>query len=109
MTRKYNNYADAILGMCPGDSLDVHFPEGFELEYKKWQNGAYQIVKFVCVRMNAWYWDDDDHCCLDKYFYAPNTNNDPWHSHICKMRDLTDESYAKVSEYLRNTEYPYNN
>ena len=108
MTKKYNNYSEAIFGMRPGDSLDVHFPEGFELECKKWQNGSYQTVKFVCERMNAWYWDDDDHCCLDRYFYEPNINNDRWHSHICKLRDLTNESYNKVSEYLRNTEYPYN-
>ena len=105
MNKRYNNYAEVISDMRPGDSVDVKFPEGFVLEYRAWtMDAGYKIVQFECTRMNAWYWDDDDHCCLDKYFYTSDKD-----SHVCKASALTQESYKKVWDYLRNTEYPYNN
>lgn len=91
-------YYDVIDNMGPGDNLDVIFPEGFVLEYER----RGDVQSFVCVRMNAWYWDDDDHCCLDKYFYEEGK-----HSWICKDYYLTKESMQKVDEYLKTVEYPY--
>jgi hypothetical protein len=91
-------YYDAINAMCPGDSLDVTFPTDFVLEY----NMRGETVSFVCVRMIAWYWDDDDHRCLDKYFHEEGK-----HTWTCKDYYLTKESMQKVDEYLKTVEYPY--
>ena len=97
-------YSNVISSMCPGDSITVNFPEGFELEYTKWTPDGNTTVKFNCIKLNVWYWDEDDHCCKDHYYYE--VGKDSW---TCKQRSLTDESKEKVWVYLRSLKYPYKN
>ena len=89
---------NVINNLRPGDSFDVLFPKGFELEYKRWGNP--DTKTFVCSRLNAWYWDDDDHCKLDEYLYAEDSAS--W---VCKIGDLTPESHHKLLYYLMSTPY----
>ena len=86
------SYSEVIRRMGPGDSYTVIFPENFELEYKNFQG---ELTKFTCSMMHAWYWDDDDHCCLDHYFYAVDEDN-----HFAKLYDLTQESIDKVMKFI---------
>lgn len=92
-----------LYDLRPGDSMDVIFPEGFTLEYTK---SVYDdIAKCwcqmtfakVCERMNSWYWDEDDHCCLDHYFYEVDADQ-----HFAKMYDLTQESVDKVMRFIND-------
>ena len=92
-----------LYDLRPGDSMDVMFPEGFTLEYTKSVyndiDKCWCEVTFakVCERMNSWYWDDDDHCCLDHYFYAVDEDN-----HFAKLYDLTQESIDKVMRFIND-------
>ena len=92
-----------LYDLRPGDSMDVMFPEGFTLEYKKSiyndTDKCWCQVTFakVCERMNSWYWDDDDHCCLDHYFYGIDEDN-----HFAKLYDLTQESIDKVMRFIND-------
>lgn len=90
---------DQISNMRPGDSIDVRFPEGFTVDYIKtrWVDDKYVdvIETSPCTRMNAWYWDEDDHCCKDYYFYNGDDGN--W---FCKGRSITKESWVKINTYL---------
>ena len=99
MTNKTPIY-EQIADMGPGDSINVKFPEGFTIGYEKTQlvDGKWvkAIEKSPCVRMNVWYWDEDDHCCKDYYFY-----NGTDHSWFCKGRSVTKESWEKINAYLR--------
>lgn len=92
----------ATLNLYPGDSVDIHFPEGFTVDYETsvLDNGKFvkNIETAVCTRMNAYYWDEDDHRCLDFYFHNDNIPGKGW---FCKERHLTQESYNKVSDYVR--------
>jgi hypothetical protein len=95
------SYSEVIRRMGHGDSYTVIFPENFELEYKNFQG---ELIKFTCSRMHAWYWDDDDHRCLDKYFYEVGGTG--W---VSKWWHLTEESRKKVQDFLENnytTDYP---
>lgn len=98
----------SVLNVYPGDSVDVLFPEGFELEYKRAvmdENGdvIQCIFTSICTRMNAYYWDDDDHRCLDFYFYNDNeeAKTPLGVSHFAKLYDLTPESQKKVEEFVK--------
>lgn len=94
---------DQVYDVFPGESLDIFFPEGFELSYVSHRWGEKDEVKtFICERVNVYYWDDDDHRCKDLYFYEANTNNDPWHTWTCKEYSLTPESRKKLTDYLAN-------
>jgi hypothetical protein len=99
-------YLHVISDMYPGDSVIVNFPEGFELEYTKWTPDGDVIVKFNCAKLNVWYWDEDDHCCKDYYYYPVGDCVNSW---TCKQRSLTEESKKKVWVYLSSLEYPYKN
>lgn len=108
---KVQTYADLVDDVYPGESVDVYFPEGFELECHLYRGGEAKLVKFNCAKLNVYYWDDDDHRCIDYYYYESEDDykaryNDKWYSHICKDSDLTKESRAKVEEYLKNTPVP---
>ena len=98
----------SVLNVYPGESVNVIFPEGFELEYKKAvmdENGNFIqcIFASICTRMRAYYWDDDDHRCLDFYFYNDNEESKGFLgiSHFCKFWDLTPESQKKVEEFVK--------
>ena len=99
MTNK-TSILEQIADMYPGDSINVKFPEGFIIEYEtdKLVDGKWVkvIEKSLCVRMNVYYWDEDDHCCKDYYFYNGEDRN--W---FCKARSVTKESWAKINAYLR--------
>lgn len=82
-----------IAQMRPGDSIDVTFPIGFEVSYKRRRDG--EITTTELARMNAYYWDDDDHRTKDYYFYDEEGNR------FAKQYDLTDESREKVWEFIR--------
>ena len=88
-----------IVDMRPGDSINVKFTEGFTIEYEtdKLVDGKWVkvIEKSPCVRMNVYYWDEDDHCCKDYYFY--NGIDCSW---FCKARSVTKESWEKINAYL---------
>ena len=98
---------NSVLNVYPGESVDVLFPEGFTVEYNKvvWEGDTSKRIIFatVCTRMNAYYWDDDDHCCLDFYFYNDNEEaKGPFGiSHFAKLYDLIPESRAKVEEFVK--------
>ena len=85
--------------LVPGDSMDVVFPKGFTIEFTKHvcDNGEWKDVTMAkeCIRMHSWYWDDDDHRCLDHYFYAEG--EDTW---FAKMYYLTAESRKKVMQFV---------
>lgn len=95
-----------IANMCPGDSINVNFPDDFTIEYEKTQLVDGKWVKVIekssCTRMNVYYWDEDDHCCKDYYFYNGNNSNlvkpITW---FCKGRSVTKESWEKINAYLR--------
>ena len=98
----------SVLNVHPGESVDVIFPEGFTVEYNKivWDGMVpRRTVAYatVCTRMNAYYWDDDDHRCLDFYFYNDNeeTKSPLGVSHFAKLWDLTPESQKKVEEFVK--------
>lgn len=86
---------EKLLNMTTGSSFEIDFPENFELEYTHGCGGNKETVKFICSSMHAWYWDDDDHCCLDYYFNEPGKDN--W---TCKLYYLTPESREKVADYI---------
>lgn len=86
--------------MIPGDSINVFFPQGFKVVYTKTEFRADGTLGKVVrsedlARMNAWYWDEEDHCTLDYYFYDADNNR------FAKNNDLTDESREKVWEFLK--------
>lgn len=92
---------NSILNVYPGDSLDIIFPDNFILDYVKTvmdENGDFIQCVFSteCVRMHTYYWDEDDHKCIDYYFY--NNNDGNW---FAKYYGLTDESRQKVYEYIK--------
>ena len=94
---------EQIKDVYPGESLDIFFPEGFELSYIFRRYGQKDEVKtFICEHMNVYYWDDDDHRCKDLYFYEANVNNNTFHNWTCKDYYLTPESRKKLDEYLAN-------
>ena len=97
MTNKTPIY-EQIANMRPGDSINVKFPEGFELEYTRWTPGGEKLIKFNCSELKVWYWDEDDHRCKDYYYYPSGDGVNNW---ACKQRSLTEESQKKVWEYLR--------
>ena len=106
---KINRDMRSVLNVHPGDSVDVKFPEGFELEYKRAvmdENGdiIQCIFASICTRMNAYYWDNDDHRRLDFYFYNDNEESEGilGVSHFAKFRDLTPDSRKKVEEFVRS-------
>lgn len=90
---------DQIYDMRRGDSLEVVFPEGFELSYTIGVDK--EVRTFICVNMHAYYWDEDDHCCLDKYFYGAR-KDEGIHNWTCKYYALTPESKKKLNDYLAN-------
>lgn len=98
----------SALNIYPGESVDVIFPEGFTVEYNKivWEGNTPKriIGATVCTRMNAYYWDDDDHRCLDFYFYNDNeeSKGSLGFSHFAKFWDLTPESRNKVEEFVKS-------
>ncbi len=90
------------LNLRPGDSVDIIFPEGFTVEYTKTEklsNGSWGPVihSSICTRMNAYYWDEDDHYCVDYYFYNDNIDR----RHFAKDYNLTQESFKKVSDFVK--------
>ena len=103
MSKTSESYAQEIDEICPGDSITVNFPEGFTLQYYKYENGEMKLKEFTCVKLNVYHWDDDDHWCVDYYYYEPKeTYNGVLYNWTCKDRHLTPESRLKVSEYLCN-------
>lgn len=92
-----------ILDLCPGDSMDIRFPEGFTVDYETsiLEDGEFikKIETSVCTRMHAYFWDDDDHRCLDFYFYNDNISNSSW---FAKQYYLTPESWKKVEEFVKD-------
>lgn len=89
-----------IAQMRPGDSIDVFFPQGFKVVYTKTEFRADGSLGKVVrseelVRMNAYYWDDDDHRTKDYYFY------DAQGQRFAKMFDLTSDSREKVWNFIR--------
>lgn len=84
-----------IVGMSPSDSWDFVFDTPIELEYSNfWDDKS---IKFECVSVHGWYWDEDDHCTDDFYFHDAGSAN--W---ICKEYSLTKESRKKVMEIIYN-------
>ena len=86
--------------MLPGDSINVFFPQGFKVAYTKTEfraDGSLgKVVRYEeLARMNAYYWDDDDHRTKDYYFYDAQGNR------FAKQYDLTDESLKKVWEFIK--------
>lgn len=94
------NYLTAIREMRPDDSIDVNFPKGFMLTYRKGFND--ELTEFECSRLSVYFWDEDDHWGKSYYYYSPNKSS--W---TCKEYALTKESEEKVKQYLKSIEYPY--
>lgn len=90
-----------ILNVTPGDSIDIFFPGGLTIEYERrfWDGDDFVTKTFSMSvnRMNAYYWDEDDHCILDIYFYEDD--KDPYW--VAKWWDLTEESQKKVLEFIQ--------
>lgn len=84
-----------IVGMTPSDSWDFVFDTPIELEYSNFWDE--KPIKFECVSVHGWYWDDDDHCTDDFYFHDAVSSN--W---VCKEYSLTKESRKKVMEIIYN-------
>ena len=84
-----------IIGMISGDSWDFVFDTPIELEFKRF--GREEPIKFECVSIHGWYWDEDDHCIADFYFHDAISSN--W---VCKEHSLTNESHQKVMEIIYN-------
>ena len=85
-----------IVGMSPSDSWDFVFDTPVELEYRNFWDDD-KPIKFECVSVHGWYWDEDDHCTDDFYFHDAGSAN--W---ICKEYSLTKESRQKVMEIIYN-------
>lgn len=96
-------YADktyqSIIDMNPHD-LTIYLPENFFLEHERYGN---EKIKFECNSIDIWYWDEDDHRGLDYYFNTPGKKQ--W---VCKLYDLTPESFEKVKDYLKTHKYSEN-
>jgi hypothetical protein len=90
-----------ILKVTPGDSIDIFFPGGMEIKFERrfWKDDepAISIFTSSVSRMCAYYWDEDDHCILDLYFYE-NDKDLYW---VAKWWDLTEESQKKVLEFIQ--------
>lgn len=102
-------WIDVIDDIDPGQTITVYFPEDFELECREY-NGKEDYRKFICTKLEAYYWDDDDHRTVDYYFYESEESyksfRGGWYGHTCKIYDLTKESREKVEDYLENTPAP---
>jgi hypothetical protein len=96
-------YDEIIYNMRPGEGLKVYLPENFILEYEMGYGENRRKEKFECNRIELWYWDEDDHECLDYYFHTPGEHN--W---VCKLYYLTKDSYGKVMDYLRKHRFSEN-
>lgn len=91
---------EQIERMQPGDSINVFFPQGFNVVYTTTEFRADGSLGKVVrseelARMNAYYWDEDDHCTKDYYFYDAQGNR------FAKMFDLTSDSREKVWNFIR--------
>lgn len=84
---------EQIERMLPGDSIKISLPENFEVEYEDCRGNK---CKATLARLNAYYWDDSDHRIKDIYLYDINGEQ------FAKGFDLTDESQAKVDQYLKS-------
>lgn len=89
-----------IAQMRPGDSINVLFPMGFKVVYTRTErraDGSWGKVVHSeeLSRMNAWYWDEDDHCTKDYYLY------DKEGKRFAKAEDLTADSRQKMWNYIR--------
>ena len=84
-----------IIGMNPSDSWEFVFDTPIELEFTRVFRE--EPIKFECVSIQGWYWDEDDHCISDFYFYDATSSN--W---VCKEHSLTNESHQKVMEIIYN-------
>lgn len=91
----YVNCLNDIVGMCPDDSWDFVFDTPVELEYSNFWNDT--PIKFECVSVHGWYWDEDDHRTDDFYFHDASSSS--W---VCKEYSLTKESRQKVMEIIYN-------
>lgn len=98
------NYSERIRDIIPGESITINIPQGLPLEYKAWSNGGYTIKSFVCTKIVVYHWDDDDHWCIDWYFYDNKDHSEDAYSWTCKHYDLTKESKEKVDKYLSENE-----
>ena len=91
----YVNCLNDIVGMRPDDSWDFVFDTPVELEYSNfWDDNR---IKFECVSVHGWYWDEDDHRTDDFYFHDASSTS--W---VCKEYSLTKESRQKVMEIIYN-------
>lgn len=91
----YVNCLNDIVGMRPDDSWDFVFDTPVELEYSNFWNDT--PIKFECVSVHGWYWDEDDHRTDDFYFHDASSTS--W---VCKEYSLTKESRQKVMEIIYN-------
>ena len=91
----YVNCLNDIVGMRPDDSWDFVFDTPVELEYSNFWNDT--PIKFECVSVHGWYWDEDDHRTDDFYFHDASSSS--W---VCKEYSLTKESRQKVMEIIYN-------
>ncbi len=91
----YINCLNDIVGMRPDDSWDFVFDTPVELEYSNFWNDT--PIKFECVSVHGWYWDEDDHRTDDFYFHDASSTS--W---VCKEYSLTKESRQKVMEIIYN-------
>jgi hypothetical protein len=96
-------YQSIIYDMYLGDALTIYLPEDFVLEYERGFGEFLKKDKFECNMIKLWYWDEDDHQGLDYYFHTPGENQ--W---VCKLGDLTPESYKKLKDYLKSHTYSEN-
>lgn len=95
--------AKQLSEMAPGDSVNVFFPQGFTVDYtrcEKLADGSWGKERHTAelARMNAWYWDEDDHCTIDHYYY------DAEGKRFAKNSDITEESRKKISQYIHSYE-----
>lgn len=91
--------AEQLNKMRPGDSVNVYFPQGLMVEYTRIErlaNGSWGKVAHTAelARMNAWYWDEDDHCTKDYYYY------DAQGKQFAKNNDITEASRQKIWKFI---------
>lgn len=96
-------YQSIINDMRPSDSLTIYLPEDFVIEYERGYRENLKTYKFECNKIELEYWDDDDHRILAYYFHTPGEKG-----HVCKLYDLTPESFEKVKDYLKTHKYSEN-
>ena len=85
--------------MMPSESMEIQFPENFELFYNQDSLNNANVKSFICEKLKIYNRDvEEDNGGLMYLLYKKGSEQ-----YVCNLNKLTDESKIKVLEYIQNT------